>query len=106
MNSSVFIIAEVGSNWVGADPIRLIDAAQEAGACAVKFQVFRTDETYVANAGCPSYLKGNIVEIYRGLEMPYEMIERLARYSERAGIEFMATPHSLTDFKAIDSYVK
>lgn len=104
--SQVFIIAEVGSNWVGADPIRLIDAAQEAGADAIKFQIFRLEDTYVPNAGILGYLNGDVREVYRHFEMPYEMIEKLANYCLRAQIEFMGTPLGAMDFKALDPFVK
>lgn len=104
--AQVFIIAEVGSNWVGADPIRLIDAAKEAGADAVKFQIYRLEDTYVPNAGTLAYLNAEVREVYRHFEMPYEMIEKLANYCQRANIEFMGTPLGPMEFKALDPFVK
>ena len=54
----VFVIAEAGSNWRMGTPDRdrqmaraLVDVAFEAGADAVKFQTYRADSTYVADAG-------------------------------------------------------
>lgn len=102
----VFIIAEVGSNWTSADPYELIKKAHEAGADAVKFQVFRAETTYVANAGESGYLKGEINEIFKSLEMPYDMIPKLAEACQKNHIEFMATPFSVADFKALDPFVK
>ena len=108
----VFIIAEAGSNWRGGgnDLERaktLIQVAAEVGADAVKFQVFRSDQVYVQNAGCSDYLgrKEDIVSIFDDLAMPYEMIPELALFCKEAGVQFMATPFSPEDFAAIDPHV-
>lgn len=114
----VFVIAEAGSNWRMGCAARdramartLIDVAVEAGADAVKFQVYRPETVYVANAGKSEYLaRAGITEdissIFEDLAMPYEMIPELAEYCEKAGIEFMATPFSKADFDAVDPFVK
>lgn len=114
---SVFIIAEAGSNWRMGTPKRdwqmaktLIDVAVDAGADAVKFQTYRANTTYVANAGDSDYLsqagiKESISEIFEDLSMPYEMIPRLAEYCKSQNIEFMSTPFSLADTDAIDPFV-
>jgi len=114
----VFIIAEAGSNWrVGTlekdmeMSKKLIDIAVQAGADAIKFQVFKPETIYVSNAGKSGYLskagiEKQMKEIFTDLAMPYEMIPVLAAYSQKAGIEFMATAFSKDDFHAIDPYVK
>ena len=63
MKDNVFIIAEAGSNWKAGSAAQdlarakaLIDAACSAGADAVKFQTFRAETVYVANAGSSDYL--------------------------------------------------
>ena len=88
--NGVFVIAEAGSNWrVGsaagdaAMGRALIDAAARAGADAVKFQTYRAETVYVANAGSSDYLaeSGNtddIGDIFSDLAMPYEMVGDLA----------------------------
>lgn len=112
----LFVIAEAGSNWhVGDDPLKneeqaygLIDAAAEAGADAVKFQVFRAAATYAKGAGLPNYLAaetGSIESLFETLAMPYDMIPKLAKRCDEKGIEFMASAFSLDDFNAIDPYV-
>lgn len=118
MDRRVFIIAEAGSNWrMGSTPRdiamakALIECAAEAGADAVKFQTYRPESVYVANAGVSGYLeqsgdKRDISEIFADLAMPYEMIPILADYSSRCGVEFMSTPFSVDDFTAIDPYVR
>ena len=112
-----FIIAEAGSNWRMGSESRdramaraLIDVAVNAGADAVKFQTYRPETLYVANAGGSNYLaeagiEGEIHALLNDLAMPYEMIAELATYCDLQGIQFMSTPFSVSDFQAIDPYV-
>ena len=113
----VHVIAEAGSNWRMGAPKRdlamakaLIDVAIEAGADAVKFQTYRPETVYVANAGQSAYLsdagiKDDIRDIFADLAMPYEMVPELAAYCRRGGIAFMSSPFSPDDFAAIDPHV-
>ncbi len=115
--SGVYVIAEAGSNWRAGSPERdktqaraLIDVAVAAGADAVKFQTYRPETVYVANAGSSDYLseagvKDDIGKIFADLAMPYEMIPELAAYCRGQGIAFMSTPFSPDDFAAIDPHV-
>jgi len=115
-NNSVFIIAEAGSNWRMGTLKRdmemaktLIDVAAESGADAVKFQTYRAHSVYVPNAGDSDYLseagiKESINKIFEDLSMPYEMIPELAQHSKIKNIEFMSTPFSVDDAKAINPY--
>ncbi|QLH09691.1 N-acetylneuraminate synthase family protein [Candidatus Nitrosotenuis sp. DW1] len=117
-SSQVFVIAEAGSNWKAGsynEDIRrakkLISVASECGADAVKFQTFRTNTVYVQNAGNSDYLeksgiKKSINKIFENAEMPYEMLQELSEYCERKNIQFMSTPFSVADAKAINDYVK
>lgn len=113
----VFVIAEAGSNWRSGTPARdnamgraLIDVAVEAGADAVKFQTYRPETVYVANAGASDYLsdagiKEDISDIFADLAMPYELVEALATYAKSKGILFMSTAFSPQDFEAVDPHV-
>ncbi|MEG3637832.1 GNAT family N-acetyltransferase [Magnetococcus sp. PR-3] len=113
----VYVIAEAGSNWRMGHAARdlamgraLIDAAVESGSDAVKFQTYRPESVYVANAGQSNYLaesgiKQDISEIFADLAMPYEMLEDLANYCKKVGIQFLSTGFSEADFKAIDPWV-
>ena len=115
--NKVFIIAEAGSNWRCGTLARdinmaksLIDVASEAGADAVKFQTYKPETVYVPNAGDSDYLseagiKESIAEIFQDLSMPYEMIPQLAEYCVKRNIQFMSTPFSIADAKAVDPYV-
>jgi N-acetylneuraminate synthase len=114
----IFIIAEAGSNWRCGTPARdikmaksLIDVAVEAGADVVKFQTYKPETVYVPNAGDSDYLseagiKESITEIFKDLSMPYEIIPQLAEYCQKQNIQFMSTPFSIADAKAVDPYVK
>jgi sialic acid synthase SpsE len=113
----VYVIAEAGSNWRMGSRSRdmemaksLIDVAVEAKADAVKFQTFRADTVYVAEAGASDYLadagiRQNITDIFEDLAMPYDMLPVLAQYAKTCGIDFMSTPFSADDFHAVDPYV-
>lgn len=116
--NKVFIIAEAGSNW-RAGPHRdgwetarrLIDAACEAGADAVKFQAFGADSVYVPNAGASGYLSWNgirrsINHIFKEMAMPEAMLPRLAQYCQKKRIAFMASFFSASDFKVVDPLVR
>lgn len=114
---AVYVIAEAGSNWRMGTAERdmkmartLIDVAVEAGADAVKFQTYRAATITVPQAGpSPHLVKMGIPtpieEIFRELEMPYEMLEPLARYARECGIDFLSSGFSEDDFGAIDPHV-
>lgn len=114
----VFVIAEAGSNWHMGTYERdlemaktMINIAAEAGADAIKFQIFRPATIYVVNAGKSDYLaeagiEMDMQEMFADLSMPYEMIPLLAEYCKTIGIEFMASAFSKNDFLAIDPFVK
>jgi N-acetylneuraminate synthase len=114
----VFVIAEAGSNWRLGEARRdramaraLVEVAAEAGADAVKFQTYRPETVYVANAGQSDYLadagiKEDIGAIFADLAMPYELLPEIAAYSRECGVTFMSTGFSTTDFAAIDPFVE
>ncbi len=114
----VYIIAEAGSNWRMGAPKRdlamahaLIDVAKDTGCDAVKFQTYKSHTVYAAGAGESDYLaesgiKESINEIFDDLSMPYEMIEKLATYAKKRGIDFMSTPFSKEDADAVDPFVE
>ena len=113
----VFVVAEAGSNWRAGNPQadmdrarQLIDVAATAGADAVKFQTYRAETVYVANAGESDYLaaagiRRSIRDIFADLEMPYEMLPKLADEARARGLQLMSTGFSPADFAAIDPLV-
>lgn len=98
-----YIIAEAGSNHDGRldQALRLVDAAADAGADAVKFQSFRADRLYPPNAGQSDYLGDprSIYDIIRAMEMPPDWLPRLAAHAKERGIAFLS---STFDEKAVD----
>jgi N,N'-diacetyllegionaminate synthase len=106
---SCFVIAEAGVNHNGDEGIalRMVEAAAQAGADAVKFQTFRADrlvapgtrsaDYQIANAGQPEQL-----ELLRGLELSPDAHRRVAALCARLKIEFMSTPF---DEEAVDFLV-
>lgn len=101
-----FIIAEAGANHNRklGQAQELIDVAVDAGADAVKFQVYSAETLYSKKTPQVSYLKEleagkSIYEIIRENELPREWLEELARYCQNKGIIFLATPF---DREAVD----
>lgn len=89
----VYVIAEVGSNHdKNFDQARrMIDAAAEAGADAVKFQLFSAQALYPQG--------GELFEIIKSLELPREWVPDLTRHAHDRGLDFLASPF---DLDAID----
>ncbi len=103
----VFIIAEAGVNHNGEldMALRMVDAAAEAGADAVKFQTFETHRVISAVAPKAEYQARTTgsaesqLDMVRRLELSAEAhYELLARCRER-GVLFMSTPF---DRKSVD----
>jgi len=104
-----FVIAEAGSNHNGnlEQAKRLIDVAVEAGADAVKFQLFRASKLYPKNAGQSDYLKldESIYDIMTAMEMPYEWLPKLAEHCRQSEIIFMASAFDQESVDQLDPYV-
>ncbi|MDD5086534.1 MAG: N-acetylneuraminate synthase [Candidatus Nanoarchaeia archaeon] len=101
-NYPVFIIAEAGVNHNGDFKLakKLIDAANEAGADAVKFQTFKSENVTSKYTSNSSYAERNIgkketmLEMIKKLEISYDNFKKLKRYCDEKGIIFLSTPHS------------
>jgi N-acetylneuraminate synthase len=90
-----YVIAEAGSNHNGSLPqaLGLIDVAADAGADAVKFQVFRASRMYPRTAGVSAYLKDStpIYDIIAAMEMPYDWLPVLADHCRARQVEFLVS---------------
>jgi len=92
-NVPCFVIAEIGGNHGGKISLayKMIDAAFEAGADAVKFQTYITEDFAV-----PSYPG------YKNLEkeaLSFDDFRKLAHYCHRKKVIFLSTPF---DLKSVD----
>lgn len=94
-----FIIAEAGVNHNGSIELakKLIDVAVEAGADAVKFQTFKTENVISIYAPMADYQKKNLgveksqYEMVKELELSFEDFTELKRYCDEKGIIFLST---------------
>lgn len=112
-DESVFIIAEAGVNH-NADLTlakKMIDAAYEAGADAVKFQSFKTDALILPETGKAPYQKKttsaneNQYDMLKQLELNMESMRVLKGYCCKKGIQFLTTPfeqESLSELERLD----
>ena len=97
----VFFIAEAGVNHNGdVDKAKcLVDAAVDAGADAVKFQSFRTENLATPSAPKAQYhiettgASESWFDLLKSQEMSGEMHEQLIRYCSEKGIIFLSTPY-------------
>jgi N-acetylneuraminate synthase len=104
-----YVIAEAGSNH-NTDfdlALRLIDVAVDAGADAVKFQLFKAGKLYPRSAGEADYLeaKKSIFDIIAELEVPDGWVEKLAQRCGERGVDFLCTPFDEDSADLVASYV-
>lgn len=106
------IIAEAGVNHNGQEDlaIQLIDAAKEAGADIVKFQIFKAKNVISRNAQQATYQieNTNVIEsqlsMVQKLELSYAAHRRLMLYCNKIGIQYLSTAfdHDSLDFLVND----
>ena len=102
----VFFIAEAGVNHNGDIDLakKLIDAAKEAGASAVKFQTFKAEHLNTVKAPKSTYHiettgEGSWFDLLKSQELSRGDHEILIDYCHRQKIIFLSTPY---DFESVD----
>lgn len=101
--SRIYIIAEAGVNHNGSLEIakKMVDAAGEAGADAIKFQTFKAENIVTKNASRADYQVKNTGEdtsqysMLKKLELSYDDFRELKAYCDASEIEFLSTPFDL-----------
>lgn len=99
-NEGVFIIAEAGVNHNGKLDLalKMIKKAKEAGADAVKFQMFKADNLVLRQAPKAEYQLQNTsrkesqYEMLKSLELSEADFIELKKECEKQGIMFLCTP--------------
>ena len=95
----IFVIAEAGVNHNGnrGQAFRLVDAAAEAGADAVKFQTFKAENLVTKSAQKASYQKQTTdrdesqFSMLKRLELTHEIQHELVGYCQDKGIAFLSS---------------
>ena len=101
---ATLIIAEVGVNHNGDIDLakRLVEAASEAGADAVKFQTFKADDLVTAGAPKADYQIqndgiGSQIDMLKSLELTVSEYRELAEHCKAWSIKFLSTAFGVNE---------
>lgn len=107
--SRVYIIAEAGVNHNGDLEIakKMISAAKQAGADAIKFQTFFAENLVTKEAQMARYQQQNTgrketqFEMLKKLELSYGDYEILKKMCDEENIEFLSTPFDIESIEIL-----
>jgi N-acetylneuraminate synthase len=93
----VFVIAEIGNNHDGSirQAERLIEAAAEAGADAVKFQTHITEAEMLPSTPTPPHFDEPRWDFTKRMELSKDAHVRLKAFAEERGLVFFSSPFSV-----------
>lgn len=114
MNNQTYIIAEAGVNHNGSEELalRMIEVAKDAGADAVKFQLFQAEALTTKDAPLAEYQQKNDgssssqFEMLKCLELSHEIFLRLQAHAKKFNIDFIVTPFDIESLKFIHQELK
>lgn len=94
-----FIVAEAGVNHNGDIKLakKLVDAAKDVGADAIKFQTWKTENIKVRDSKMAPYQRKNLgyeesqFEMSKKYELPYSAFSELKDYAEEEGLIIFST---------------
>lgn len=107
---SVYIIAEAGVNHNGSLELakKLVKAAAEAGADAVKFQTFKAEQVISCHATKAEYQiamtgdRESQLDMVRKLQLPEEAHFAIVEECKKYHITFLSTPFDLESLRFLD----
>ena len=101
----VFIIAEVGANHNRSIALAKehIDAAVEAGADSVKFQIYSAETLYSKKTPKHSGYDKDLFSLIKEIETPRDWLPELKAYCDTKGIIFFATPFDMCAVDELDT---
>jgi len=101
----VYVIAEAGANHDRdlGKALSMIDAAADAGADAVKFQVYTADGLYSRATPIFPGETRRPWEVIREVELPREWQPALQAHARGRGLDYFATPF---DYEAVDEQAR
>ena len=93
----VFVIAEIGNNHDGSirQAERLIEAAAQAGADAVKFQTHIAEAEMLPSTPTPPHFDEPRYEFTKRMELSPGDHVRLKAFAEERGLVFFSSPFSV-----------
>lgn len=111
MKSKTFIVAEIGVNHNGSVSLakKLIDAAVESGADAVKFQTFKAENLLCKNTAKAEYQKQTTdenetqFEMIKKLELDSNTHKKLLEYCRVKNIQFLSAPFDIYSIDFLQS---
>lgn len=106
--AAIFVVADIGLSHDGnvGRAVRLIDAAADAGADAVKFHCYRTERLLIPSRDRYAQQVGSRESAHRMLsrcELSWEDLEKLKAHAEQRGVLFLSSPSDRESTDFLDS---